>query len=579
MIPNEYGKLTTPSCVAFTDSRILVGETGKNETKLNPTNAIYDTKRLIGRYWNDSLIQKSKIEYWPFVVVHVNGYPKIEVNYKGKIKRFFPEEIASIILNNIKESAEAYLNQTVTDAVITVPAIFNGSQRQAIIDAGSIAGLNVLGLINEPTAAAVAYDFQNKSMLRRNVLIFDFGGGKCDVSIVTIHCGHFTVISTAGNAELGGNDLNAHLVEILVHEFECKHNISLKCNKRALHRLNVACEHLKCELSTLNEVRMEIDRLIDTIDYGCLVNRDSFNRINDEIFRTAMDLVQKALDDANMHKTSIDEIVLVGGSSRIPEMQLRLQKFFNGKRINTSMLEIEASAYGAAIKATILQGNSSLKMQMSDIMSFPIGFDANDGFMSILFGANTRIPIEKIQTFNVHRYQQTVTIGLLESDPNKGDLINILGDFELRRDPVRCTPIIEIKFHVDANGILSLTSLQRTANREISSAILIKRRFTEMEIEYMYQEAEMIRLEIKAFTNATAMDELRSAVNRMTLMLDDKRQNITTFDRFTISEKCIQINEWLKCNPSAAAERCIYLRTKFETFCKPILKYNDESKS
>jgi len=327
IIANDQGNRTTPSYVAFTDTERLIGDAAKNQVAMNPSNTVFDAKRLIGRRFEDTSVQ-SDMKHWPFDVVSDGGKPKIQVEYKGETKTFSPEEISSMVLIKMREIAEAYLGKTVTNAVVTVPAYFNDSQRQATKDAGTIAGLNVLRIINEPTAAAIAYGLDKKGTGERNVLIFDLGGGTFDVSILTIEDGIFEVKSTAGDTHLGGEDFDNRMVNHFVQEFKRKHKKDLTSNKRALRRLRTACERAKRTLSSSTQASIEIDSLFEGIDFYSTITRARFEELNADLFRSTLEPVEKALRDAKLDKAQVHDIVLVGGSTRIPKIQKLLQDFF-----------------------------------------------------------------------------------------------------------------------------------------------------------------------------------------------------------------------------------------------------------
>jgi len=360
IIYNEQGRYTTPSYVAFTDTERLIGDAAKQQIAMNPTNTIFDAKRLIGRKFDDPAVQ-SDMKHWPFKVISAEGKPKIQVMYKDEAKNFYPEEIISMMLTKMKETAEAYLGKTVTNAVITVPAYFNDSQRQATKDSGTISGLNVLRIINEPTAAAIAYGLDKKAVGERNVLIFDLGGGTFNVSILSIDDGIFEVKSTAGDTHLGGEDIDNRLVNHFAQEFKRKHKKDLTSNKRALRRLRTACELSKITLSVTYRASIEIDSLFEGINFNSSITRAHFEELNADLFHSTMELVEKAIRDAKMDKAAIHDIVLVGGSTSIPMVRKLLQDFFNGKELNKAIKPDEAVAYGAAIQAAILYGDNSNK--------------------------------------------------------------------------------------------------------------------------------------------------------------------------------------------------------------------------
>merc|ERR1712170_225658 len=358
IIANDQGNRTTPSYVAFNDSERLIGDAAKNQVAMNPSNTVFDAKRLIGRKFADSAVQSDK-KHWPFEVVDRDSKPKISVEYKGEKKEFFPEEISSMVLIKMKEVAEAYLGKKLNNAVVTVPAYFNDSQRQATKDAGTIAGMNVMRIINEPTAAAIAYGLDKKDAGEKNILIFDLGGGTFDVSILTIEDGIFEVKSTAGDTHLGGEDFDNRMVNHFVQEFKRKHKKDLTQNKRSLRRLRTACERAKRTLSASANAQIEIDSLYEGVDFYSSITRARFEELCSDLFKGTLEPVEKALRDAKLDKSQIHEIVLVGGSTRIPKIQKLLQDFFNGKELNKSINPDEAVAYGAAVQAAILTGDTS----------------------------------------------------------------------------------------------------------------------------------------------------------------------------------------------------------------------------
>eukprot|EP00211_Chloroparvula_japonica_P001961 CAMPEP_0119120120 /NCGR_PEP_ID=MMETSP1310-20130426/1305_1 /TAXON_ID=464262 /ORGANISM="Genus nov. species nov., Strain RCC2339" /LENGTH=432 /DNA_ID=CAMNT_0007109585 /DNA_START=58 /DNA_END=1353 /DNA_ORIENTATION=+ len=402
IIANDQGNRTTPSYVAFNDSERLIGDAAKNQVAMNPRNTVFDAKRLIGRKFSDPTIQHD-IKLWPFTVKSGTAEkPMIEVEYKGETKEFAAEEISSMVLVKMKEVAEAYLGKDVKNAVITVPAYFNDSQRQATKDAGAISGLNVMRIINEPTAAAIAYGLDKKSNTvgERNVVIFDLGGGTFDVSLLTIEDGIFEVKATAGDTHLGGEDFDNSLVNHFCAEFKRKHKKDLIAsgNKRALRRLRTACERAKRTLSSTAQTSIEIDSLFEGIDFFTSITRARFEELNMHHFRNCMDPVEKVLRDAKMDKSQIHEVVLVGGSTRIPKVQQMLSDFFNGKQLCKEINPDEAVAYGAAVQAAILGGDSSEKVQdllLLDVTPLSMGLETAGGVMTTLIPRNTTIPTKK----------------------------------------------------------------------------------------------------------------------------------------------------------------------------------------
>ena len=402
IIANEQGNRTTPSWVSFGDER-LVGDSAKNSSGQNATNTVYEIKRMLGREFNDPILQKD-LKLLPYKVINVNGKPKVEVMLKDEVKQFTPEEISAMILTKMKSIAESYLGDTVTDAVVTVPAYFNDSQRQATKDAGVIAGLNVLRVINEPTAAAMAYGLQKKSDGKgRNVLIYDFGGGTFDISILNIEDGIFEVKSTGGDTHLGGSDLDQRIVEHLIKEFKVKHKVDLNDNKRAVRRLASAAEKAKRTLSSTTTTNIEIDSLHEGIDFTYTLTRAKFESLCVDIFQKTMAPVDQVLKDAELSKSQIDEIVLVGGSTRIPKIRELLTAYFNGKELCCSVNPDEAVAYGAAVQAAILSGTKDETIGdilLLDVNPLSLGVETAGSMMTVLIPRGSTIPTKKTQIFS-----------------------------------------------------------------------------------------------------------------------------------------------------------------------------------
>ncbi|KAJ3705756.1 hypothetical protein LUZ61_009461 [Rhynchospora tenuis] len=556
IIPNDQGNRITPSCVAFTEDGRLLGDAAKNQTDMNPTNTVFAVKRLIGRRFSDSFVQND-IKHWPFkVVAGPSDRPKIVVNYRGNQKKFYAEEISSMILLKMKEVAENYLAITVKNAIITVPAYFNDSQRQATKNAGTIVGLNVIRIMDEPTAAAIAYDFDriNVDTNKKNVLVFDLGGGTFDVSLLSIGHGNFVVRATAGDTHLGGEDFDDRLVDHCVKEFKTKYKKDITGNAKSMRRLKTACERAKRILSFSSRATIEVDYLYDGIDFSTRISQARFEELNKDLFMRCTDQIEECLRDANMDRTGVDVVVLVGGSTRIPKVQQLMKDFFEGKELCMGIHPDEAVAYGAAIHAANLNGQREKDVQnlvLVDVTPLSLGVGVNQGYkdMHLVVPRNTPIPTKKHTSMETLYDNQTfVRFPIYEGESAETKYNNLIGEFTINGiDPApKGSAKINVWFNIDANGILSVTA--QVESTCIKNGIVIKQNgdLTAAEIQTMIEEAGRYKAEDEKYKSRISLEDLAEKLK--SLAMDPGR---SSSDMKSMKEAAENAIAWLERNPHA----------------------------